>query len=1216
MKIQELADFVALERLARSLWRNGESRGAALLVGAGFSRFANLAAADTSKPPVWNDLRMRMAAEIYSGVPENKIPSDPLRLAEEYQALLGRAAVDDFIRSQVLDHAWEPSETHDELMRLPWSDVLTTNWDSLLERAARSVGEIGYEPVLVESDIARAKSPRIIKLHGNVPTGPFIFTEEDYRTYPVQHAPFVNLARQIFLENELCLIGFSGNDPNFLQWSGWVRDNLGASTRRIYLVGILDLHPATRRLLEARKVAPVDLAPLVEGLDSNHRHIAAIKQLINFLHEAKPVPAYAWTPGVRLDSAPGTPDEFQRRHRDLAYAANLLDGAALQWQAERESYPGWIVCPYEKRSAIRHGTDVTPMPSREILARLNTQRQHRILYELAWRFEVSFWSIPTFLFELFHAVATPMPNSGLSSHEHLTIATILLRTARESGNQEKFNQISQMIEQHSEVASDFRAAVTYQKCLWHRDHLDFANLSNELQQLSGSDPIWGLRRAGLHCELIEYDKANDLIVATLNDLRKRQRQDRKSLWVLSRRAWAQFLDRASDRGFRFAQKEVQSGTRYEDWPLEFKATKSDPWDELRYAEDEIAEAHRKQSETAFDIKPHFDAGTYTEQGEGIQFSSWTVQLPSYGLGRLTDSIGVPVTFAWTSILATAFKNAATLEFEPTEAWYLFLLRILRNHEDPLIDQFLNRVAVAKLANETVSALTERLTNAVAFWRRRTIKTDPSSGRKIFDTRVIEKLRVLIEVLSRLAIRLAPEKARPLYDLALGVVRDADLRHMWLLQPVDHLLQRSGEAMPKELRAELVPSAIEFPIQGEIGMSVPEREWPTPVSHIANCPLRRNAKEAVWSVRIQQLISATRTGDSASRPDAALRLCFLDDARLLSAAEQESFGQALWAQQDPEKHIPNNTHLLAHVFLRVAAPDPDAAARYFTEILFKAPAKDLLTNEASLMAMVGAAAPTAHPSRILRPTRADAIRIFDEMLALKPAHITPPNALGVELQRKGVTRQFGPLLIKSLMPVFEPSDYTDRRIDLLFELIETAIAPSAISALPIVVRIRPEFEEKAINAIRRALVGRKLDEISGGVNAIENWLFPRDDNYRLPESVSEHVVAAIAHRREIGLASLLWCARRLLDADVLPEKQRSILVEAIRDLFNETRYDRIELSNERGISLSFVRVECVKLAKKLFALGTADTAITDWLKVGRTDPLPEVRWALIEDDDPQ
>ncbi len=57
-----------------------------------------------------------------------------------------------------------------------------------------------------------------------------------------------------------CLLGFSGDDPNFLHWSGWVRDNLGSAAPKIYLAGWLGLSLHRRRMLETRNVIPIDLA--------------------------------------------------------------------------------------------------------------------------------------------------------------------------------------------------------------------------------------------------------------------------------------------------------------------------------------------------------------------------------------------------------------------------------------------------------------------------------------------------------------------------------------------------------------------------------------------------------------------------------------------------------------------------------------------------------------------------------------------------------------------------------------------------------------------------------------------------------------------------------------------------------------------------------------------------------------------------------------------
>ena len=73
-----------------------------------------------------------------------------------------------------------------------------------------SVADCAYSVVRNMDEIPLANRPRIVKLHGSLPSHfPLIFTEEDYRTYPMQFAPFVNTAQQAMMETLFCLIGFS-----------------------------------------------------------------------------------------------------------------------------------------------------------------------------------------------------------------------------------------------------------------------------------------------------------------------------------------------------------------------------------------------------------------------------------------------------------------------------------------------------------------------------------------------------------------------------------------------------------------------------------------------------------------------------------------------------------------------------------------------------------------------------------------------------------------------------------------------------------------------------------------------------------------------------------------------------------------------------------------------------------------------------------------------
>ncbi|HZY33353.1 MAG TPA: hypothetical protein VFE75_06275, partial [Rhodanobacter sp.] len=108
MKIHELPDYPALKQLADALWKVGKARGAAVLVGAGFSRNAERLNSNTPEPPLWKDLTRAMAARLY---PEGlKTPKDPLRLAEEYRTTLGPVALEALIRDRVRDEEWLPGE--------------------------------------------------------------------------------------------------------------------------------------------------------------------------------------------------------------------------------------------------------------------------------------------------------------------------------------------------------------------------------------------------------------------------------------------------------------------------------------------------------------------------------------------------------------------------------------------------------------------------------------------------------------------------------------------------------------------------------------------------------------------------------------------------------------------------------------------------------------------------------------------------------------------------------------------------------------------------------------------------------------------------------------------------------------------------------------------------------------------------------------------------
>lgn len=83
----------------------------------------------------------------------------------------------------------------------------------------------------------------IYKLHGSIRSEngnygfdgdrhmQYVITREDYKCYEAKHNPFVNYMKIALLKESFCIIGFSGDDPNFNSWILWVKDVLDRSEK-------------------------------------------------------------------------------------------------------------------------------------------------------------------------------------------------------------------------------------------------------------------------------------------------------------------------------------------------------------------------------------------------------------------------------------------------------------------------------------------------------------------------------------------------------------------------------------------------------------------------------------------------------------------------------------------------------------------------------------------------------------------------------------------------------------------------------------------------------------------------------------------------------------------------------------------------------------------------------------------------------------------------
>jgi len=199
-----------------------------LFVGAGLSRTAKAKLGSPGKEMLsWAGLTRLLREDLGQDASGDEF----LWVAEKFRCLFGPFALHSKLLEAVPDADMEPSIEHMSLRQVNWHAILTLNYDTLLERAFHGMGARTIASVISEEQAVRItarSSLPIIHLHGHIDhPSTIVLTLEDYRKYPEKHAIFLTIARQLLLQHPVLFLGFGANDPNFVAWSGWIRDKLG-----------------------------------------------------------------------------------------------------------------------------------------------------------------------------------------------------------------------------------------------------------------------------------------------------------------------------------------------------------------------------------------------------------------------------------------------------------------------------------------------------------------------------------------------------------------------------------------------------------------------------------------------------------------------------------------------------------------------------------------------------------------------------------------------------------------------------------------------------------------------------------------------------------------------------------------------------------------------------------------------------------------------------
>ncbi|MRT93956.1 SIR2 family protein [Ancylomarina sp. 16SWW S1-10-2] len=897
-----------------------QSKHATIMVGAGFSKNAKKVCSSGKEFPNWNQLGDAFYKKLNGDFPKEKDRYlNPLKLADEVKAVFGRNILDDLLKDEIPDKEYQSSDLHEKLLTLPWRDIFTTNYDTLLERAAENVFEQRFDIVLNKEDLIHSTQPRIIKLHGSFPSErPFIITEEDYRRYPIDCAPFVNTVQQSLLENTLCMIGFSGEDPNFLKWIGWIRDNLGEeNSPKIYLIGILNLTVAQRTLLEKRNIIPLDLSKC-KNVDGDHKK--AINLFLDFM-KTKVVSDENREWAKRSEYY-----RFDKNKEVAPQIKSILD----KWIPTREKYPNWIIVPESNRRFLKQATDSASNYLTQ-LSKVESPLDINFLYEYNWRIEKYLRPIENSLIEYYALIVnkynpypqnlkiensiTPISNDNLDwdiiGFQWLEIQLSMLRFYREEGFHKEWLLIKDRLEKlEYDLDPGFYARYHYERCLKSLFALDIKQVRDELElwEENESSPYLEAKRAGLLAEIGDLIVAEKILERSLKTVRGRLNLSptvsdysdvSQEAYIMQLLHFVRESVFVINRDFQSIDKNKNIYTDRWDQLIKYGC---DVWNELKLFELRLGkDSNIKSTEKKY----KFDSTSTTHHsGEN------TTLIHAYSYLRYVEEVGIPYKLPHITMGKDAAEKAIyhVANYSPYWAFASFI----RMGDDKHVDYVYSKKTVTLMNRDSID---ERILEYLTVLNKSVEEINNGDTYRNINF-AISLSTILPEIISMLCVKCSYEVKIKLIQF-LKEVFNSEIKEKY--KGIGNLTRRLIQSFSMEEQYSIIPQLLEFPILAELNANIDD-DYQHPFQFL-NINEKNVAKYEIVQVDCEVvdelLILAEK--DSRERQVSIMCLTQLWGCNLLDDKQTKKLGDALWRITD-NNSFPKNTNYRYFSFITLPHPE--------------------------------------------------------------------------------------------------------------------------------------------------------------------------------------------------------------------------------------------------------------------------------------------------------
>ena len=622
-------------------------------------------------------------------------------------------------------------------------------------------------------------------------------------------------------------------------------------------------------------------------------------------------------------------------------------------------------------------------------------------------------------------------------------------------------------------------------------------------------------------------------------------------------------------------------------------------------------------------------------------------LPGFELPGMLEEAGIPLRIGNTVMYPEQIANASNwlAPFSPLRSLFM----IIKLGDDKKVKHLFDYEYIATLTEEDVTLIFQFLSNAFKF----SIQNNLFNSQKVLEINlkkwIEQQIRILSEILSRIAFRLNGVDLASLLELAIQAYKLPLFKNdRQKIKQINTLFNNILYGAPDSLVLEQMSDLLKLPIPEANGFSIcRDGKLDEPFLNLIwseSATIDDTFDRTSWSEPILNLIEIAKNGTAESRGRAAYRLYRLQQINGLTEEEENLFGEALWNRVDEKTQLPQDTIFYNHVYLELPKPEfltekeitervrqfllhheiPPLTFAFLHNKSDKQPIEEILGASLSITK-----SNIKHRHKLIDWTSQEAEQLLKKIEQWWNSQATVIKSF-LENDSKVISddwQSYSFLLLKVFIEVIFPkiakSDKAIKKSSLAIidEFQELGFCVN--HALPGLLFVDPDRYSYIYNQIQLGLFSSDKEEVELSIIGVYYWLLYANSNLlpTPPHELLDTWINLIAMRRIPGLDLAMNFISGLITKipKFLTDNQKQILLIALKHLKRETK---LPVWNEQQMTLednsmipverrSYSKIQASCLAHKLYKTyedkqENIPSILIEWKQEGVQSIHPEIR----------